>query len=142
MPQVPDRTIWVQSECKDPIDLVVNSVRSTVTFSYDNDAGVVFYQSGVCKANWLWATAWRRDRDYATCSWYYSDSRSKVTVDASEHFTNPVFCSERTGYPGTDHVYHDNVIVTGNSDGSADVTISGPCDELLDTELICSWGDC
>ena len=140
---LPDRTVWVKSTVEDPVQLDVNWVRTTVSFAYDNDTGVVFYQSGECKAKWLSASGWERDEDYADCHWYYSDNQSKVTVSADEHFTNDDFCRVLLKQYGTDHVYHNNVVVTGNSDGSADgdvdIDIFGPCGNLLTPEIICSW---
>ena len=53
MPQLPDATVWVKSVVEEPLNIDVNWVRTKVTFSYDTEADLVFYQSGEVKSKWL-----------------------------------------------------------------------------------------
>ena len=129
---------------EDPIQLDVNWVKLTLNFEYDEDANKVCYLSGECRSQWLEKTGWERDEDYATCEWSYSHNQSRVSIVASERFTNSEFCKRApTGGPGADHCYHDDVTATGYShgycSGDGDVTISGPCDHLLDDEFVVTW---
>ncbi len=132
------------SNVENPINLDVNAVKLTLNFEYDEDADQVRYQSGKCEAKWLTASQWERDEDYATGTWSYSNNQSRVSIVASEHFSNDFFCTKLIpGKSGTDHCYHDDVTATGYSHGyctgDVDMTISGPCENWLDDELIVTW---
>lgn len=138
---MPRETAWFKAVVQDPINWDVNWVRSTVTWDHDDDR--VTYVSGKSECQWLWLSGWEREDFFTDSDWYYSDNQSKVTVSSDEHFHNDDFCINTLQRPGTDHVFYNNVNVTGNSDGSADgsadVTISGPCAHLLEKQFLCSW---
>lgn len=135
-----NRTLEIKSTVEDPVQLDVNTVKLTLNFEYDDDADKVRYQSGKCETKWLSTSGWERDEDYSECEWSYSNNQSRVSIVAKEHFSNGTFCNDFTPWgPGTDHCYHDDVTATGYSHGyctgDADVTITGPCDHMLDEEF-------
>ena len=59
-------------------------------------------------------------------------------------FPNSWFCNTNPwGSPGTDHVYHDDLVIGGNSTGTAsgdvDICIEGPYQSYLEHEMQYSW---
>lgn len=123
----------------DPINIEVTSLRTDLSYAYDNTGNEVYNGSASCSPNWFTTSGWQKN--YQNC---FMDDGRPWSVESVGHveYSNPIFCAGNTTYNS-----YNTIRTRGTAYEirfSYDVTMWGGCTSLLTIQWIglCNPGSC